>query len=201
MNYSNFRIIFILFFTSFNLLEASLPSLIAKTANAEQKGTAMGVYSSSQFMGAFAGGTVGGLAHNTWGVDGAYMTALAMLSIWLLIAIYMKKPRNLSTYLMNVADVTEQNLLAVRGVVEATIIKDEGVAYLKVQKNILDEEKLLSDAEFASATLSELEDTLLRIEGMLAEVEQLNNKYAASIQEDDKTREELRHSANQRNNF
>ena len=139
-------IFLLLFFTAFNLLEASLPSLIAKTANAEQKGTAMGVYSSSQFMGAFAGGAVGGLAHNTWGIDGAYLTALAMLLIWLLIAIYMKKPRNLSTYLMNVADVTEQNLLAVRGVVEATIIKDEGVAYLKVQKNILDEEKLLSMA-------------------------------------------------------
>ena len=65
----------------------------------------------------------------------------------------------------------------------------------------LDKEKLLSDADFASSTLSKLEDTLLRIEGMLAEVEQLNNKYAAAIQDDDKTREELRHSANQRNNF
>ncbi|MDH5388771.1 MAG: MFS transporter [Gammaproteobacteria bacterium] len=139
-------IFLLIFFTAFNLLEASLPSLIAKTANAEQKGTAMGVYSSSQFMGAFAGGAVGGLAHNAWGIDGAYMTALAMLSIWLLIAVFMKKPRNLSTYLMKVTNVTEQNLLAVRGVVEVAIIKGEGVAYLKVQKNILDEEKLLSMA-------------------------------------------------------
>ena len=140
-------IFLLLFFTAFNLLEASLPSLVAKTAQADQKGTAMGVYSSSQFMGAFAGGAVGGMAHHVWGIDGAYTAALAMSLIWLLIAIFMKKPRNLSTYLMKVSDVTEQQLLAVRGVVEAAIIKGEGVAYLKVEKHILDEEKLLSFAQ------------------------------------------------------
>ena len=52
----------VLFFAGFNLLEASLPSLISKTSQATMKGTAMGVYSSSQFMGAFAGGLVGGAA-------------------------------------------------------------------------------------------------------------------------------------------
>lgn len=137
----------VLFFTAFNLLEASLPSLVAKTAHAEQKGTAMGVYSSSQFMGAFAGGAVGGLAHSHWGIDGAYSAALAMLLIWLLIAIFMNKPRNLSTYLMKVSGVSPQQLLAVRGVTEAAIIETEGVAYLKVEKRILDEETLLSYAE------------------------------------------------------
>ena len=139
-------IFLLLFFTAFNLLEASLPSLIAKTAHADQKGTAMGVYSSSQFMGAFAGGVAGGFAHDVWGIDGAYMVALLMLSIWLLIAVFMKKPANLSTYLMKVSDVTEQELLAVTGVVEVTVVKAEGVAYLKVQKSALDEEKLLSMA-------------------------------------------------------
>ena len=135
-----------LFFVAFNLLEASLPSLIAKTAHADQKGTAMGIYSSSQFLGTFAGGALGGIAHDAWGIDGVYMLALAMLSTWFLIALFMKKPRNLSTYLMKVAEVNEQDLLAVTGVVEAAIVKEEGVAYLKVQKNILDEEKLLSMA-------------------------------------------------------
>ena len=52
----------VLFLAGFNLLEASLPSLISKTAKATMKGTAMGVYSSSQFMGAFAGGLLGGAA-------------------------------------------------------------------------------------------------------------------------------------------
>ena len=136
----------LLFFTAFNLLEASLPSLVAKTAHADQKGTAMGVYSSSQFLGTFAGGALGGMAHNLWGIDAVYLLALMMLSIWFLIAIFMTKPRNLSTYLMKVAAVNEQDLLAVTGVVEAAIVKQEGVAYMKVQKDILDEEKLLSMA-------------------------------------------------------
>ena len=47
---------------------------------------------------------------------------------------------------MKVATVSEKDLLAVSGVIEAAIVKEEGVAYLKVQKDILDEEKLLSMA-------------------------------------------------------
>ena len=60
----------------------------------------------------------------------------------------MKNPSFLSTYLLNVDDVSVEQLLAVDGVVEATVIDEEknsgSVAYLKVKKRILDEEKLLS---------------------------------------------------------
>ncbi len=143
-----FIVSLVLFFAGFNLLEASLPSLISKTANATQKGTAMGVYSSSQFFGAFAGGAVGGFAHQLWGVQGVYYAILCALIFWLLLAITMKKPSFLSTYLLNVDNVSVEQLLAVDGVVEATLIDDKNesgmVAYLKVKKRILDEEKLLS---------------------------------------------------------
>lgn len=138
----------VVFFTGFNLLEASLPSLVTKTAPATLKGTAMGMYSSSQFLGAFAGGAVGGYAHQTWGIQGVYITALVALIGWLLLALTMKKPGYLSTYLLNVDNVSIERLLAVEGVVEATLVDDENdngqVAYLKVKKHILDEEKLLS---------------------------------------------------------
>ncbi len=138
----------VIFFTGFNLLEASLPSLVTKTSPATQKGTAMGMYSSSQFLGAFAGGTVGGYAHQIWGINGVYITVLVALCLWFLLALSMKKPSYLSTYLVNVKDVSIEQLLAVDGVVEATLIDDENeeglVAYLKVEKRILDEEKLLS---------------------------------------------------------
>ncbi len=137
-----------LFLAGFNLLEASLPSLVSKTAPATQKGTAMGMYSSSQFMGAFAGGTVGGFAHQTWGDQGVFIAVLAVLVIWFLLAITMKKPSFLSTYLLKVSGVSREQLLAVEGVVEVSLIDDENesgqVAYLKVKKHILDEEKLLS---------------------------------------------------------
>lgn len=141
----------VVFFAGFNLLEASLPSLISKTARATQKGTAMGVYSSSQFIGTFAGGVIGGAAHGLWGVDGVYLTVLAALVLWLLLASSMRQPRNLSTRLLNVGVRNEseiaglsRDLSAVAGVVEVSVIAGEGVAYLKVEKHVLDDKKLLS---------------------------------------------------------
>ena len=138
----------VIFLAGFNLLEASLPSLVTKTAPATQKGTAMGIYSSSQFLGAFAGGSLGGYAHQHWGISGVFITVIVVLTIWLLFAATMKKPGYLSTYLMNVDQASVDQLLAVDGVVEAALIEDEKqsgtVAYLKVNRRILDEEKLLS---------------------------------------------------------
>ena len=68
-----------LFFVGFNYLEATLPSLVSKTVFAGGKGTAMGVYSSCQFMGAFAGGAGGGwlLDHLGSGVLTGVCLALA----------------------------------------------------------------------------------------------------------------------------
>ena len=138
----------VIFFAGFNLLEASLPSLVTKTAPATQKGTAMGIYSSSQFLGAFAGGSIGGYAHQHWGIAGVFITVIVVLAIWLIFAVTMKKPGYLSTYLLSVDDAGVDQLLAVEGVVEAALIEDEKqsgtVAYLKVNRRILDEEKLLS---------------------------------------------------------
>ncbi len=50
-----------LFFFAFNLLEAQLPSLVSKQTFAGGRGTAMGVYSTCQFLGIFTGGALGGL--------------------------------------------------------------------------------------------------------------------------------------------
>ena len=139
----------LMFFAAFNLLEASLPALVSKTTSATSKGTAMGVYSSSQFMGAFFGGLAGGAAHGHWGPQGALYTALAAVCLWLAIAVFMRKPRQLSTYLLNLGEhftVDEATLIAIPGVAEAAIIAEENIAYLKVERHILDEEKLLSFA-------------------------------------------------------
>ena len=62
----------IVFFSAFNVMEASLPSLITKAAPADAKGTAMGLYSSLQFLGIFVGGIIGGLAHQHGGSAGVF---------------------------------------------------------------------------------------------------------------------------------
>lgn len=128
-----------LFFTAFNLLEASLPSLVAKISPADRKGTAMGVYSSSQFLGAFAGGLIGGWAYGQGGSVLLLGICVALVLVWFMLAASMKSPRYVSTYLLNIGPIEQKDvnrmistLVAIRGVAEASIIAEEGVAYLKV---------------------------------------------------------------------
>ncbi|HEX7817524.1 MFS transporter [Dyella sp.] len=72
-----------MFFSAFNLLEAALPSLVSRLAPGHLRGAAMGAYSTSQFMGAFVGGTVGGIALGRLGVDGVFLCAALMTLLWL----------------------------------------------------------------------------------------------------------------------
>ncbi|MFV2055885.1 MAG: MFS transporter [Thiohalomonadales bacterium] len=137
------------FFTAFNVLEATLPSLIAKTSLPDHKGTAMGVYSSSQFLGAFFGGVLGGLFHGQWGLQAVFGLAALMALAWFFLASTMQNPRYLSSHLLRVGDVDEaqardlvNKLTAVRGVAEAVVVIEDGIAYLKVDLHALDRQAL-----------------------------------------------------------
>ena len=139
-----------LFFVGFNLLEASLPSLIAKFAPAAHKGTAMGVFSSAQFLGAFFGATSAGVISEHFGAGQVFIVNAVLVGLWLGMAISMRQPPYLSSELVNVGSVDKQqaqelvmHLTAIRGVAEAVVIPEDGVAYLKVDKNALDREALL----------------------------------------------------------
>jgi len=87
----------LLFFIAFNLLEAMLPSLISKTAPLAAKGTAMGIYSSVQFLGAFVGATVGGFLLQHFGGNAVLIFAIVLLILWLLIASGMQPPAAVRT--------------------------------------------------------------------------------------------------------
>ncbi|MDP3837345.1 MAG: MFS transporter [Methylococcales bacterium] len=137
------------FFCGFNLLEATLPSLISKTAPADLKGTAMGAYSSSQFMGLFLGGALGGWFNGRYGVTAVFLFCAVMAFSWFLVSLTMKQPRYLSNMLISLENVNEQTssgfvsqLLAIAGVVEVTVHHEEEVAYLKVDSHLLDKEQL-----------------------------------------------------------
>jgi MFS family permease len=82
----------LIFFTAFTLLEASLPSLISKIAPSQKRGTAMGIYSSSQFFGIFIGGSAGGIIFSHFGLRGVLFSAFILIIIWFLFAARMKKP-------------------------------------------------------------------------------------------------------------
>lgn len=72
-----------LWFAAFNVLEATLPSLISRYAPAESKGTALGVYATSQFAGAFLGGVSGGILHGVGGEAWVFMVCALATMAWL----------------------------------------------------------------------------------------------------------------------
>jgi predicted MFS family arabinose efflux permease len=76
----------IVFFSAFNILEANLPSLVSKAAPARAKGTALGVYSSLQFLGIFAGGALGGFVHQSGGATAVFAFTMTLALIWLIVA-------------------------------------------------------------------------------------------------------------------
>ncbi len=82
LTYTTFFIILTIFFTAFNALEAILPSLIAKTANTEKRGLAMGLFSTSQFLGAFVGGIFGGWIYNTFDLNSVFLFTTFIAIIW-----------------------------------------------------------------------------------------------------------------------
>lgn len=76
----------IVFFSAFNILEANLPSLVSKAAPAQAKGTALGVYSSLQFLGIFAGGALGGVVNQNAGSRGVFAFTVTLALVWLFVA-------------------------------------------------------------------------------------------------------------------
>ncbi|MGO9512789.1 MAG: MFS transporter [Steroidobacteraceae bacterium] len=134
-----------LFFAGFNVMEASLPSLITRTAPPEAKGTATGIYSSLQFLGIFVGGVVGGWVNQTAGSGSVFAWSGGLALLWLLVAATMKQPSYLTTRLMRIgngrsvdADELAARLRQVPGVAEAVVIAEEQLAYLKVDSRTFD---------------------------------------------------------------
>lgn len=139
----------LVFFAAFNVLEASLPSLISKMSPTEAKGTAMGIYSTSQFLGAFLGGIIGGKLLGLYGINGVFLFAMFAMLFWCFIAMTMKTPRYLSTYVVKLSKVSTEEiskvtagLTGIRGVAEAVVIPEDGAAYLKVELHALDKASL-----------------------------------------------------------
>lgn len=86
----------ILFFGAFNYLEAHLPSEVSKATSVDTKGTALGVYSSSQFIGIFIGGLLGGFFHQNFGIASVHFFCLFIALVWLCLVTYL--PHNENRY-------------------------------------------------------------------------------------------------------
>jgi len=134
------------FFWGFNLLEATLPSLVSRLAPSASKGMALGVYNTFEFAGVFCGGTIAGWIFGLAGPAGVFYTCGAILLPWLVWLWLAPPPRLLESRILNLgADPpghVADSLLAIPGVQEVIVVTEEGVAYLKVDSDKLDEKAL-----------------------------------------------------------
>ncbi len=127
------------YFIAFNVLEATLPSLISKIAPTGAKGTAIGVYNTSQSLGLFFGGALGGWLSQHYGLSSVYVFGSIIIAIWLLVAIGMKAPPAVKTRMFHLRAMTADDarqlttaLQAIDGVFEVGVIAEEQIAILKV---------------------------------------------------------------------
>ncbi len=133
------------FFAAFNFLEAMLPTSVSRIAPAAMKGTAMGLFSSAQFLGAFAGGLVGGalLARGDYGDTFAALALI--LCAWFALGATMRPPRQLASRIVSLRDLGDaeverfvEQASALDGVEEVAVYAEDRVAYLKVEKRFDD---------------------------------------------------------------
>ncbi|MGE4595290.1 MAG: MFS transporter [Gammaproteobacteria bacterium] len=89
-----FLILLSLFFIAFNAVEAILPSLLSRTAGASKRGLAMGVFSTSQFLGTFVGGAMGGLIYDIFNLNSVFLLTIFMAIIWWLVILTMPSKNN-----------------------------------------------------------------------------------------------------------
>jgi len=146
------------YFVAFNLLEASLPSLISKLAPASAKGTAMGVYNTAQALGLFFGGVFGGWLAQHYGFAAVFIFCVVLMAAWLLASLSMKAPPAIKTRMFRIGVMPEDQaallkaqLAEVTGVVEAVVLAEEGVAMLKVSLKGWDEAGARSLLDTATA--------------------------------------------------
>ncbi len=82
----------VVYFTAFNVLEASLPSLVSRFAPEAARGAALGVFSTAQFAGAFLGGVIGGAVYGSHGPEGVFLTCAGVGVLWLVLARGLRPP-------------------------------------------------------------------------------------------------------------
>lgn len=137
-----------LFFIAFNVMEALLPSLISKEAPAGYKGTAMGLYSTSQFLGVALGGILGGWLFQLNGASLIFMAGLILCTCWFFISLNMHQPAYTSSIrLLLPQQIKDVNLL------QSQLMNEPGVrevmfdlkalsAYIKIDKKIISRQQL-----------------------------------------------------------
>jgi MFS family permease len=140
----------LVFFTGFNILEAALPAAVSQAAPAGSRGTAVGVYSTVQFLGTFVGAALGGFLMQHAGATGVLAGTLVLMGIWLAVAAGMAGKPSMHTRLYCVPPMDSaramgltERLGALPGVREARVLAEERQVRLEVDVTRFDERDAL----------------------------------------------------------
>ena len=149
-------IILCLFFTAFTLMESILPSLVSKIAPLSIKGAAMGVYSTSQFIGIAFGGAIGGILAKYTTLPSLFLVNAALAALWLGYLLSLKKIPYTSTFIFksnktsNDESRLQQIIHNIEGISDFALAPHEQLLYIKADKKIIDENKLRNALENAN---------------------------------------------------
>ncbi len=132
------------FFVAFNILEASLPSLVSRVAPPSSRGTALGVYNTTQSLGLFVGGAAGGWLATHLGTASVFVFGMALIALWLLTAWGMRVPGEAVERTFRVRAGTDpvalrERIVCLRGVRDAVVAPEQGVVRLTVYPESFDE--------------------------------------------------------------
>jgi MFS family permease len=146
-SWSGIAIAGILFFTGFNFLEAKMPAMISSISPAGSKGSAMGIYASHQFFGAFLGGLLSGLLNSYFSSGYTFIMCLVVIFLLSLMTKGLTSTQQIKrvTLMLENRHKESQNLLGLRdkinrmaGVQEVIADPLENAMYLKVDAKIFE---------------------------------------------------------------
>lgn len=144
----------VVYFIGFNVLEASLPSMVSKIAPSDLKGTAMGVYNTMQSVGLFTGGAVGGMLFQHYSFGGVFAFCSGLMLLWLLLALLAPAPKPVKNMAYPVGSAWQQRTEQLRqilseqeGVESIAFSQDKQTIYIKALQKGFDQaaaEKIIS---------------------------------------------------------
>lgn len=128
-----------LFFIAFNFLEANFPALVSNIAPAGRKGSAMGMFASFQFFGAFLGGLLSGILLQYFDADMLYWSAGVLCLLWTTVFLGLNNSNRLKRYTLDLnlngreAQLVSEQLAVLEGIKEVVVLPEEAAIYLKVE--------------------------------------------------------------------
>ena len=136
------------YFLAFNLLEATLPSLISKMAPAASKGTAIGIHNTAQSLGIFIGAVAGGFLSGNYGFSSVFIFCSVLMAIWLISTFGMKTPPSVKTKMYHVEALGEKQAATLKqtvenmdGVEEVAVLAQESTLIVKINNQQTVEEQ------------------------------------------------------------